>query len=123
MLEADVDDPIIRRAIERRLGKEPGVYILAIHVDTKPATLTSPGFIAVGINARIDEMLDFVAFFDLPLQFQHVHLINEIDQCCEKAKEARRDFGRTIHGGLLTEIMKRKPLGGTGRRGLWRQFA
>lgn len=117
MLEADTDDPIIRRAIDRRLGKEPGVYILGIQVRTMPDCIT------VKIAAEIDDMINFAAVFDLPLQFQHIHLINEIDEICEKAKEARRKFGRKLSGGLLTEIVKRESLGGTGRRGRWKQFA
>ena len=112
------DEPTIRHAIMRRLEAENGVKVFTLlirdHKDFIKAgvgcTVGAPSML--GTQPLITEHL-----FELPVPFEHSHLINEIDEICEKIKEARkRHF---LAGSPSTP---RQHLPGTGLRGRWAQY-
>jgi len=119
------DNPTIRNAIMRRLSQEPGVDIVDIQITNKPDA--SPPHIQVGVwtllRDRVDAegLIDPRSFFDLPAEFSHSHLLNEIDEIAEQIKEIRRKtkMGRLIWNPLA--ILKRETVKGTGLRGRWPQ--
>ena len=55
--------------------------------------------------------------FHLPLEFEHAHLVNEIDEIAEQCKAARMSYW--LSGRQMTE---RRDLPGTGLRGRWRRY-
>ena len=112
MLTED-DAPTIRHAITRRLDKEPGVEVCDI-------VMNSAGdHIAVGVLVRLDARIVTRSRFDLPIPFEHGHLLNEIDEIAEQLKAARKTyFGRG--GGFL--IQPERQLMGTGLRGRWLSY-
>lgn len=110
------DEPIIRRALTRRLDNESGVKVLEIKVKDHP------NHIAVGLLLHVDDKIIVKSVFDLPTIFQLIHVHNEADEIAEQCKEARRNIG--ISGGFgmseknfKGEVFEAK---GTGRRGRWR---
>ena len=111
MLTAD-DTPTIRNAIHRRLGKEPGVRICDIKF-TKSEVAIRCGVVA---TLGMDERIVTRSMFDLPAEFEHSHLINELDEIAEQYKAARLEFFKT--GGVVGE----KEVSGTGLRGRWAQY-
>ncbi len=137
------DAPTIRNAIIKRLDKEPGVEIceiivmphiggvnredpercletikfLVAHV---PIEQLQPRIecISVGVLARLGHSLVTRSRFELPPEFTHQHLINEVDEIAEQYKAARLDFwGR---GAVMRE--PEKQLAGTGLRGRWTSY-
>ena len=107
MLTAD-DTPTIRFAILRRLDQEPGVKVCEVKFQQHHDCLS------VGLLATLGDSIITRSRFDLPLHFEHSHLINEIDEIAEQYKVARRDFftaGRAVS--------EEKTLDGTGLRGRW----
>lgn len=117
------DDATIRNAIFKRLGREKGFEIADIKIINKPDE--KPPHIQVGIwgiiRDRVQDtgLIDTRSFFDLPAEFTHRHLLNEIDECCEQVKEARK---KTSVGRILWMPGKTQPreaLKGTGLRGHW----
>ena len=102
------DVPTIRHAIIKRLSTEPGVAIADIPVDV------AHDCIRVGVIVTLGESLLVRSRFDLPSEFELVHLHNEIDEIAEQYKAARKDFwsnGRMMVG--------EKAVPGTGLRGRW----
>lgn len=122
------DEPVVRRALMRRLDAEPGVRVLEVKLHEHKRNIDGRGmirqkpiepFITVGVLLHVDDKTILNALFDLPPQFKLAHVVNEADEIAEQCKEARRNMA-------LTKIM---PFGqgevrqakGTGRRGNWRK--
>lgn len=84
------DAPTIRWAILKRLEKEPGVRF--VRVFAKPF----PGHIGVGVEATVHDTLQTRSHFRLPVEFEHAHLIREIDEIAEQIKAAWREFNGVI---------------------------
>ena len=108
------DDATIRNAILKRLDAETGVAIADIKIENTTEC------VKVGVWAiltDIGEVGDVKSFFDLPPEFEHKHLINEIDQVAEHIKVARKQLGPFAlfnPGNQHREMVL-----GTGLRGLW----
>ena len=118
------DQPTIRHAIMKRLDAEPGIKVCELKI--VPHERETPPFIAVGVLCTIDGLFTDNAtiarsLFHLPLpEFEHRHLLNEIDEICEQMKAARKaQFGRGA--GLI--LTPEKQLLGTGLRGRWGAWA
>lgn len=112
------DEPIIRRAINRRLGMERSVKLLEIKVADKLS------HIAVGIEAELNDKIHVTSVFDLPPQFELTHVHNECDEIAEQYKEARLKMlftgGTSLPDpGARSERHEAK---GNGRRGNWKQY-
>lgn len=110
------DEPIIRRALTRRLDSIPGLRVLEVLVKQHAR------HIAVGVNWQMNDLVIGNSIFDLPSQFELGHVHNEADEIAEQAKDARRQF--LLHGvmaakGSVSETYTAK---GTGRRGNWRRY-
>jgi hypothetical protein len=116
MLNAS-DEPIIRRALTRRLDNEPGVKVLEIKVQPRRR------HIAVGLLLHVDDKIIVRSVFDLPLEFELRHVHNEADEIAEGCKQARRTL-RFTGPGLpnLGAISEEFTALGTGRRGNWRMY-
>lgn len=111
------DEPIIRRALARRIGSEPGVSILEIKV------VGHKRHIAVGLLIHVDDKVLVKSVFDLPPVFELKHVHNEADEIAEACKEARRKLQFTgaylPELGAVSEVFAAM---GTGRRGRWAQL-
>ena len=103
------DKSTITNAILKRLDKEPGIKIAEVKV--KPLA----DCIAVGIWMLVDDRLDVQSVFELPNEFEHVHLLNEIDEIAEQVKASRIGAGPF----LLHRRSHREYVKGTGLRGHW----
>ena len=130
----DEDTPTIRHAINRRLGVEPGVTICDIKFERyrkgdwyyadpqRPALLVAIAaepFIRVNMEAEIGLPQSMVSRFELPIPFEHGHLLEEIDEIAEQYKAARKaHFG---HGSGLILTPERQ-LQGSGLRGRWSRY-
>ena len=114
MLTAD-DEPIIRRALMRRLDSEPGVRVLEILIKDHP------DHIAVGCLLHVDDKIIVKSVFDLEPVFYLKDVHNQADEIAEGCKEARktlRAVGLAMPDpGAISEIFHAK---GSGRRGFWR---
>ncbi len=110
------DEPTIRWAIERRMDKEPGVKCSYVHVE--PCLEAMPPFLAVGVTVELGLGMDVTSVFHVPSQFEHGHLMNELDEIAEKVKEARAHFFRNG----MDFSGKRVELKGTGHRGHWKRY-
>ena len=110
------EEPTIRFAISGRLDKEPRVELCEIQV--KPHLKAEPPYIAVGVLCRLGKLLVHKSVFHLPAQFQHGHLLNEIDEIAESCKAARREF---FKGGMVVKNSENH-LPGTGLRGNWARY-
>ncbi len=110
----DEDTPTIRHAINRRLGNEPGVTICDIKFGK------GMNYIVVGILAELDNGGPITrSRFELPIPFEHAHLIDEIDEIAEHMKAARKaHFGRG--SGLI--LTPERQLQGSGLRGRWARY-
>ena len=113
MLTAEHDLPIIRHALNKKLGAERGVIML------DPKIQVWDQCIRIEVTTILDEMdgLEVESIFELPLEFELAHLHNEIDEIAEHFKKARADWwknGRALPPGTLA-----RDLPGTGLRGLW----
>src|SRR5260221_3084142 len=94
------DENIIRTAIQRRLGKEKGIGIADILVVPLPhLNCIRVGILFTKDVQSHDSKLICRSLFELPTEFTHAHLIAEIDEICEGAKAARKDFG--ISGAII----------------------
>lgn len=126
------DEPVIRRALMRRLDAEPGVRVLEVKVHEHKRNIDAVGilrrkpiepYITVGLLLHVDDKVLLEAIFDLPAQFKLAHVVNEADEIAEQCKEARRKLGMTGPSfpglGARSEIYQAK---GTGRRGNWRMY-
>ena len=110
----DEDTPTIRHAINRRLGVEVGVTIC----DIKFAK--GLNYIAVGILAELDNGGPITrSRFELPIPFEHGHLLEEIDEIAEQYKAARKAHFGSGSGLILTP---ERQLQGTGLRGRWARY-
>jgi ribosomal protein S15P/S13E len=106
------DEATIRHAITKRLDKEPGVSVIEVKAKKHPDC------IKVGALCIIDGTLISKTRFELPLEFEHAHLLNEIDEMAEHLKACRKDWwGR---GGFAQQVIDpEKVMTGTGLRGRW----
>lgn len=116
MLTYDTGEPLIRRALMRRLTGETGLKVLGILIKDHG------GHITVGVQWQMNDLAIGNSIFDLPGHFELRHAHNEADEIAEQAKEARRRF--LLHGampakGSVSETYEAK---GTGRRGNWRMY-
>lgn len=109
----DEDIPTIRNAIYRRLNAEPGVTICDIKFGH------GLNYIAVGVLATIDDGPITRSRFDLPIPFEHGHLIEEIDEIAEQFKAARKAHFGSGSGLILTP---ERQLQGRGLRGRWARY-
>lgn len=110
------DEPIIRRAISRRLDSVPGLRTLEVLVKDHKQHIT------VGVNWQMNDLVIGNSVFDLPPQFELGHVHNEADEIAEQAKAARKQFllyGAMPAKGSISETYTAK---GTGRRGNWRRY-
>lgn len=112
MLTAD-DTPTIRLAIQRRLGREPGVAICDIKFGK------AAGEIAVGILALVGAEKATIARsrFNLPDPFEIGHLHDEIDEIAEHLKVAARD-----HFTAALAVSAEHEIAGTGLKGRWARY-
>lgn len=113
------DNATVRNAILKRLDLEKGVMVFDIKIEQKADC------IAVGVWAGIldagKDIIDTRSFFDLPPEFEHKHLLNEIDEICEQIKESRKHAGLfAVFDASKSHI--REPVKGTGLRGRWANF-
>jgi hypothetical protein len=127
----DQDTPTIRHAITRRLSLEPGVTICDIKfgrfvkgdwyaMDDGMLVVADEPFLRVGVLATIDDGDTITrSRFDLPAEFEHGHLVAEIDEIAEQYKAARKE--RIGHGGGLILTPERQ-LQGSGLRGRWSRY-
>ena len=110
------DEPTIRNAITKRLGKEPGVALYEV----KATDRTTHIHVAVGMiltdRATNGGVVDVTSEFDLPPSFDLIQLHNEIDEIAEGVKEARRKAGLRV---LYMPGQHREAVKGTGMRGHW----
>jgi hypothetical protein len=117
------DRPTIRHAITKRLDKEREVSVLRIPIKR------GKDCIRVGVLAQIGDHLLLRSVFELPLEFEHAHLLNEIDEIAECCKSARVDYLRNTptNDGPIRETATREgvcnELAGTGLRGRWKRHA
>jgi hypothetical protein len=114
------DRPTIRHAITKRLDKEREVSVLRIPIKR------GKDCIRVGVLAQIGDHLLLRSVFELPLEFEHAHLLNEIDEIAECCKSARVDYLRNIPANDVLETAREsvsKELAGTGLRGRWKRHA
>lgn len=111
------DEPIIKRALTRRLDNERGVSVLEIKV------VGHKSHIAVGLLLHVDDKVLVKSVFDLPPVFELKHVHNEADEIAESCKEARRKLQFTgaylPELGAVSEVFTAR---GTGRRGRWAQL-
>lgn len=107
----------VQYALSKRLGEIPGVE--ALEVKTKYHAHDQPPFIAVGVEFLVDKMLVGISVFDLPVPFEHGHMMNELDQIAEQIKAIRRDAGHLAPQTREVANIGSRPIVGTGRRGLW----
>lgn len=121
------DAPTIRNAIIKRLdpakGKkgERGIKVCEILIEPHLLDPVKP-FIAVGVLLALDSEHDgpiVRSTFHLPAQFEHAHLINEIDEVAEGAKAARIDMA--VNGRLM-KFGEQRTMLGTGLRGNWAKY-
>lgn len=108
------DAPTIRFAINRRMDKEPGVRVGEIKIAPHPKAF--PPYIQVEAELYLGATLTVRSAFHLPAEFEHRHLLNEIDEMAEACKVARLDFWRQGQAKLGSHLP------GTGLRGRWRNY-
>jgi hypothetical protein len=121
------DEATIRNAIWKRLHEPGKTEIADIQVVNYPDD--NPPFIRVDVwfilkdRIQQDGLIDPRSHFDLPHEFEHSHLLNEIDEIAEQLKFIRKDtklsalsFVRNLFGAN-----QRKVVSGTGLRGRWPQ--
>jgi hypothetical protein len=117
------DEPIIRRALMRRLDAEPGVRVLEIHI------FDHQRYVAVGLLLHVDDKIIVKSLFDLePKGFNaedgHLYELkdihNQADEIAEQCKEARKTLRFTGSGSLVGAVSQIHVAKGTGRRGHWR---
>lgn len=115
----DDGNATIRNAILKRIDAERGCSVADLRIEDRT------DHIAVGVLVIIDDaiselgLIDVRAFFDLPSEFDHAHLLNEIDEIAEACKKARRKAGIGIRY-KPDFINYREGLPGTGLRGNWK---
>ena len=116
MLTYAEDEPIIRRAIQKRLDAEPGVRVLDITIKDHPQS-----HIAVGVEWMVNDLVHGTSLFHLPPSFEIGHVYNEVDEIAEACKEAKIKFALHLAGiadpGTRSERFTAK---GTGERGNWK---
>lgn len=130
MLYAD-DTPTIENAITRRLDKESGVTVVNPiltktyvkgewykDIETGLERKAGEPFIRVGVQVILGpaELGTARSWFDLPIPFEHGHLLNEIDQIAEQCKLALKDI-RMAPWDRSARLAK-----GTGLRGNWGRY-
>lgn len=125
------DAETIKNAIMKRLHEPGKTEIADIEVKNVVGTAEKPlaagevPHIQAGIwfifKDRINKegLVDCRSFFDLPQEFERVHVLNEIDQIDQQLKIVRRE---TLNDALVYRPgaeHQRKAVIGTGLRGLW----
>ena len=117
------DKATIENAIFKRLHEPGKTEIADLKVENHPNA--TPPYIAVGVWLILEDrigregLIDPRSFFDLPAEFEHSHLLNEIDEIAEQLKVVRRE---TVFSNLLAVPKKEGPrqfVTGTGLRGRW----
>lgn len=117
MLTYETGEPLIKRSIQRRVGKETGVSILETIVKKHKR------HIAVGVLCHINDKIILKSVFDLPLEFELLHVHNECDEIAEACKEARKNLLFTGPSMVDLKAMSQTYAAkGTGRRGNWRMY-
>ena len=116
MLSAKTDKPTIRNAIFKRFTDDLGIIIADIAFKDLPDGVRVNVWLLDSRHIQTAGLLDIQGQFDLPEQFQHSHLLNELDEIAEGVKEARRKTGIAI---LVAAPTYRQPVKGTGLRGRW----
>ena len=106
------DEPTIRNAIMKRIDKEPGVKIIDLRV------MPANGAIGVAVEMTYQDALEIRSAFMLPPQFEHAHLLDEIDEITEQVKAARTHYW--VSG--RPERMPFTELTGTGLKGRWARY-
>lgn len=117
------DEPTIKNAIWKRLHQPGTTEIADIRVINHPDA--KPAYIEVGIwfvlkdRIQIDGLVDPRSFFDLPVEFTHSHLLNEIDEIAEQLKAVRKEtaIARIMFNPEARQ--GRSAVLGTGLRGRW----
>lgn len=110
------DDPIIKRALTRRLELFPGLAILELTIKDHKE------WIAVGVEWMLHDKIHGTSAFHLPPQFELGQLHNEADEIYEQVKEAKRKMLFT--GSMIPDlgaISERHEARGNGLRGNWRK--
>lgn len=109
------DEPIIRRALMRRLDSVPGVRVLQVLAKEHKT------HIAIGVEWMVRDLVHGTSTFHLPKSFELSHVHNEADEIAEGCKEAARKFA--LHIGGMTDpgaVSERYTAKGTGERGNWK---
>lgn len=107
------DSPTIKNAITKRLAKERGVAVHEVYVGEGASC------IRVAVLLVVNGHLLVRAVFELPQEFDYVHMHNEIDQIAEQCKEARQEYWSRGRPEVVENVLLR----GTGLRGLWEKHA
>ena len=113
------DEPIIRRALTRRLESLPGIKVLEVKVGWFMHDPTDP-HIAVGVLLHVDDKTIARGRFDLEPPYALAEVHNQADQIAEQCKEARAKFRFTSEDavvGAVSDVFQAK---GTGLRGHWK---
>lgn len=123
----DADTPLIRYAIIRRLDQEPGVRVVELlferyeigdrYLADDGVRVAREPFIRVGVLATVGALLQARSKFDLPVPFEHSHLVNEIDEIAEQHKAMRREFFLSPMAAGAERQAK-----GSGMRGRWARY-
>ncbi len=106
------DEPTIRFALSRRLGKERGVTINDIQI------AAHPDCIRVGLLLSVDGRVLVKSLFELPTEFELGHIHAEADEIAEQVKKARMDSVAWSD----REVTPETALKGTGMRGRWARY-
>lgn len=110
------DEPIIRRALLKRLELFPGGKILDIKV------VAHKDWIAVGVEWMLHDKIHGTSTFHLPSHFELSQVHNEADEIYEQFKEAKAKMLFT--GSMIPDlgaISERHTAKGNGLRGNWRK--
>ena len=113
------DWPTIKNAIQKRVGAEPGIRVVDIKIKNLGDPKSPEGeFIKIGVEVLIDSHWEAFSVTELPKEFQHIHLLNQIDEMIESFKAARLNGWKK---GEISDVknptLNRLP--GTGLRGHW----
>jgi hypothetical protein len=119
------DRGTIDNAIWKRLNEPGKTEIADVKIEHVIATTKEPEHIRVGIwcvlkdRIGFEGLIDTRSFFDLPAEFTHRHLLNEIDEVSEQIKEARRNTQASRLVMTAGAVQNRHQTKGTGLRGRW----
>lgn len=117
------DEATIRNAIWKRLHEPGKTEITEIEVinfpNATPPHLQVSVWFVLKDRIQMEGLVDPLSMFDLPAEFTHRHLLNEIDEISEQLKTVRQNTRVTRL--LFTPGARRGRLTvtGTGLRGRW----